>query len=152
MRATDVRWPRPEATAEAIRDGWFHAGDAGIIDADGFIYIKDRLKDMILSGSENVYPAEVEAAMDAHPDIVELAVIGAPDPQWGEAVKAVVVRREGSDLNEKELLAWTRERIAGFKCPKTVDFTNALPRNASGKVLKRTLREKYWEGFGRRVN
>ena len=107
---------------------------------------------MILSGSENVYPAEVEAAMDAHPDIVELAVIGAPDPQWGEAVKAVVVRREGSDLSEKELLAWTRERIAGFKCPKTVDFTNALPRNASGKVLKRTLREKYWEGFGRRVN
>jgi long-chain acyl-CoA synthetase len=145
-------WARPGATAEAIRDDWFHTGDAGTIDNDGFIFIKDRIKDMIVSGSENVYPAEVEATMDEHPVIVELSVIGVPDVRWGEAVKAVVVKRDGSLLSEQSLLKWTHDRIARFKCPKTVDFVDTLPRNASGKVLKRALRDKYWAGYDRRVN
>jgi acyl-CoA synthetase (AMP-forming)/AMP-acid ligase II len=145
-------WGRPDATREAIRDGWFYTGDAGTIDAEGFIYIKDRIKDVIVTGSENVYPAEVEASMDEHPDIVELAVIGVPDSRWGEAVKAIVVLRDGASLTEATLLDWMRDRIAGYKRPRSVEFIAALPRNASGKVLKRQLREPYWKGHARRVN
>jgi len=145
-------WARPEATADAIRDGWFHSGDAGYIDEDGFIFVKDRIKDMIVSGSENVYPAEIEAVIAGHPDIVECAVIGVPDKKWGEAVKAVVVKRAGSTLTETDLIDWMRDKIAGFKRPRSVDFIDQLPRNASGKLLKRTLREPYWMGLERRVN
>jgi acyl-CoA synthetase (AMP-forming)/AMP-acid ligase II len=145
-------WNDAAATAEAIRDGWFYTGDAGTIDAEGFIYIKDRIKDVIVTGSENVYPAEVEASMDEHPDIVELAVIGVPDARWGEAVKAIVVLRDGASLTEATLLDWMRDRIAGYKRPRSVEFIAALPRNASGKVLKRQLREPYWKGHARRVN
>jgi acyl-CoA synthetase (AMP-forming)/AMP-acid ligase II len=145
-------WGRPDATAEAMRGGWFHSGDAGCMDENGFIYIKDRIKDMIVSGSENVYPAEVEALLAGHPDIVECAVIGVPDKKWGETVKAVVVRRAGSSLTETALIEWCRDKIAGYKRPTSVDFTDKLPRNASGKLLKRTLREPYWEGYERRVN
>jgi acyl-CoA synthetase (AMP-forming)/AMP-acid ligase II len=145
-------WGRPDATREAIRDGWFYTGDAGTINAEGFIYIKDRIKDVIVTGSENVYPAEVEASMDEHPDIVELAVIGVPDARWGEAVKAIVVLRDGASLTEATLLDWMRDRIAGYKRPRSVEFIAALPRNASGKVLKRQLREPYWKGHARRVN
>jgi long-chain acyl-CoA synthetase len=145
-------WGRQKATSDAIRDGWFHTGDAGCIDADGFIFIKDRIKDMIVSGSENVYPAEVEAVLAAHPDIVELAVIGVPDAKWGEAVKAVVVKRAGTSLTEQGLLDWARDKLAGYKRPRSVDFMDKLPRNASGKLLKRTLRETYWQGYERRVN
>ena len=122
------------------------------IDADGFIFIKDRIKDMIVSGSENVYPAEVEAVLAAHPDIVELAVIGVPDAKWGEAVKAVVVKRAGTSLTEQGLLDWARDKLAGYKRPRSVDFMDKLPRNASGKLLKRTLRETYWQGYERRIN
>ncbi len=145
-------WARPEATAEVIRDGWFHSGDAGYIDENGFIFVKDRIKDMIVSGSENVYPAEIEGVLAGHPEIVECAVIGIPDPKWGETVKAVVVKRPGSALTEASLIEWLRDKVAGYKRPRSVDFMDKLPRNASGKLLKRTLREPYWAGFSRRVN
>jgi len=145
-------WGREKETGEAIRDGWFRTGDAGYIDEDGFIFIKDRIKDMIVSGSENIYPAEVEAALAGHPDIVEVAVIGVPDQKWGETVKAVVVKRAGTGLNEAALIDWTRDKLAGFKRPRSVDFVDALPRNASGKLLKRKLREPYWAGYARNVN
>jgi len=107
---------------------------------------------MIVTGSENVYPAEVEASLAAHPDIVEIAVIGVPDDRWGEKVKAVAVRRSGSSLSELELLTWAGERLAGYKRPRSVDFVEKLPRNASGKILKRALREPYWQGRDRAVN
>jgi len=145
-------WERPDATKDAMCGGWFHSGDAGAMDENGFIYIRDRIKDMILSGSENVYPAEVEAALAGHPDIVECAVIGVPDKKWGETVKAVVVKRANSTLTEKALIDWCGGKIAGYKRPTSVDFTDKLPRNASGKLLKRTLREPYWQGYDRRVN
>ena len=145
-------WARQDATAQAIRDGWFHTGDAGYVDDEGFIFLKDRIKDMIISGGENVYPAEVEAVLMGHPEVLECAVIGVPDAKWGETVKAVVVRRQGTRLSEAALIEWSRDKLAGFKRPSSVDFIDALPRNAAGKLLKRTLREPYWAGFARRVN
>jgi acyl-CoA synthetase (AMP-forming)/AMP-acid ligase II len=145
-------WAREEATAQAIRDGWFRTGDAGYVDEEGYIFLKDRIKDMIVSGSENVYPAEVEAVLMGHPEVLECAVIGVPDAKWGETVKAVVVRRQGTNLTEAALIEWSRDKLAGFKRPHSVDFIDTLPRNASGKLLKRTLREPYWAGYARRVN
>jgi acyl-CoA synthetase (AMP-forming)/AMP-acid ligase II len=145
-------WAQREATAQAIRDGWFHTGDAGYVDHDGYIFLKDRIKDLIISGGENVYPAEVEGVLMGHPEILECAVIGVPDAKWGETVKAVVVRRQGAALTEAALIAWSRDRLAGFKRPSSVDFVDVLPRNASGKLLKRALREPYWAGRTRRIN
>ena len=145
-------WARQDATAQAIRDGWFHTGDAGYVDDEGFIFLKDRIKDMIISGGENVYPAEVEAVLMGHPEVLECAVIGVPDAKWGETVKAVVVRRQGTRLSEAALIEWSRDKLAGFKRPSSVDFIDALPRNAAGKLLKRTLREPYWAGHTRRIN
>jgi len=145
-------WNRPEDTAKTIRNGWLHTGDAGFMDADGYVFIHDRVKDMIISGGENVYPAEVESALAEHPAIAEVAVIGVPDDKWGESVKAVVVLRPGATLEADELISWSRTRIAGFKAPKSVDFTAMLPRNASGKLLKKDLRAPYWVGVGRQVN
>ncbi len=146
-------WNRPEETAHVmIGDGWFRTGDAGMLDAEGYLFIQDRIKDMIVSGGENVYPAEVESALYGHPDIADIAVIGIPDAKWGEAVKAVVVRKPGSALSEADVIDYGRTRIAGFKCPKTVDFIEALPRNPSGKILRRELRAPYWEGRDRQVN
>jgi acyl-CoA synthetase (AMP-forming)/AMP-acid ligase II len=145
-------WKRPDATAEAIRDGWFHTGDAGYFDADGYLYIHDRVKDMIVSGGENVYPAEVENAIFGHPAIADVAVIGIPDERWGEAVKAVVVVKPGTTLTADEVIAHARARIAGYKVPKSVDFVQALPRNPSGKILRRELRAPYWAGRQRNVN
>jgi len=145
-------WRRPEETAKTIRDGWLYTGDAGFLDADGYLFIHDRVKDMIISGGENVYPAEVESALSDHPSIAEVAVIGVPDDKWGESVKAVVVLRPGAELSEDALIGWSRERVAGFKAPKSVDFADVLPRNASGKLLKRELRAPYWEGKERQVN
>jgi len=145
-------WNRPEETAKTIRNGWLYTGDAGFMDQDGYLYIHDRVKDMIISGGENVYPAEVESALAEHPAIAEVAVIGVPDEKWGEAVKAIVVLRPGADLSQDALIGWSRTRIAGFKAPKSVDFAEALPRNASGKLLKRELREPYWQGRARQVN
>jgi acyl-CoA synthetase (AMP-forming)/AMP-acid ligase II len=145
-------WRLPEATAATIRDGWIYTGDAGYFDEDGYLYIHDRLKDMIVSGGANVYPAEVENALFGHPAIADVAVIGVPDERWGEAVKAVVVRRPGAEVTEAELIEYARERIARYKAPKSVDFVEALPRNPSGKILKRVLRAPYWEGYDRQVN
>jgi len=145
-------WNRPEATAEAIdKDGWFRTGDAGYRDEAGYLYIHDRVKDMIVSGGENVYPAEVENALFSHPCVADAAVIGVPDERWGEAVKAVVVLRPGSEADAAAIIAHCRQRIAGYKTPKSVDFISVLPRNPSGKVLRRELRKPYWEGKGRMV-
>ena len=145
-------WNRPEATAEAIdADGWFRSGDAGFFDADGYLFIHDRVKDMIVTGGENVYPAEVENALMAHPDVADAAVIGVPDDRWGEGVKAMVVLRPGASADAADIIAHCRPLIAGFKVPKTVDFIEVLPRNPSGKVLRRELRAPYWEGRTRQV-
>jgi long-chain acyl-CoA synthetase len=146
-------WHLPDATAATIgADGWLRTGDAGYLDRDGYLFICDRVKDMICSGGENVYPAEVEAAIFALPEIAEASVIGVPDEKWGEAVKAVVVPRAGHAVDPDRLIAHCRTLLAGFKVPKSVDIADALPRNASGKVLKRELRQRYWEGRERQVN
>ena len=145
-------WHRPDATDEAMRGGWFHTGDAGTMDEDGFIFIKDRIKDMIVSGGENIYPAEIESVLAGHPDIVDVAVIGVPDDRWGEGVKAIVVTREGSPVNAETLIEWCRDRLAGYKRPRSIDFAETLPRNPSGKLLKRELRKPFWLGRERNVN
>ena len=145
-------WRLPEATARALQGGWFLTGDAGYLDDKGYLFIYDRVKDMIVSGGENIYPAEVESALFGHPAIADVAVIGIPDDRWGEAVKAVVVKKPGMDLKAGELIDWARERIAGYKLPKSVDFVEALPRNPTGKILKREIRKPYWEGKDRLVN
>jgi acyl-CoA synthetase (AMP-forming)/AMP-acid ligase II len=145
-------WNKPEATAKAIVDDWFHTGDAGYFDDEGYLYIHDRLKDMIVSGGENIYPAEVENAVFGHPAVADVAVIGVPDEKWGETVKAVVVLKPGTQVSAQELIEYARSRIAGYKIPRSVDFIAALPRNPSGKILRRELREPYWAGKTRRVN
>lgn len=145
-------WGKPEATAAAIMpDGWYRSGDGGHIDADGYVYVTDRIKDMIISGGENIYPAEIERVLAEHPAIVDVAVIGVPDERWGEAPKALVVLRAGESVEADELLAWCRERLAGYKVPKTVDMVSELPRNPTGKILKRELRKRYWQGQDRQV-
>jgi acyl-CoA synthetase (AMP-forming)/AMP-acid ligase II len=139
---------RPEATAEAItEDGWFRTGDIGRVDDGGYIFVEDRLKDMIISGGENIYSIEVERVLAEHPAVVDVAVIGVPDEKWGEVVKAVV-SLEG-DATEKELIAFCRERLAHYKCPKTVDIKDELPRNPTGKIMKKELRKPFWEGHDR---
>jgi acyl-CoA synthetase (AMP-forming)/AMP-acid ligase II len=145
-------WNLPEATTTTIRNGWLHTGDAGYLDAVGDLHIHDRIKDMIISGGENVYPAEVENVLFGHPAVADAAVIGVPDTRWGEAVKAVVVLEATTRVTETELIAYCRERIAHYKAPKSVDFVESLPRNPSGKVLKRELRAPYWVGHERQVN
>ena len=146
-------WNLPEATAATMTGGgWVRSGDAGYMDEDGYVYVQDRVKDMIVSGGENIYPAEVESAMYGHPSIAEVAVIAVPDEKWGEAVKAIVVLKPGTPPDAKAILDFTRTRIAGYKVPKTVDFVAVLPRNGTGKILKRELRRPFWEGRDRQVN
>ena len=145
-------WRLPDATKRAIQGDWFFSGDAGYLDDKGYLFIYDRVKDMIVSGGENIYPAEVESALFGHPDVADVAVIGVPDDRWGEAVKAVVVKKPGAGVTAGELIAWARERIAGYKLPKSVDFIEALPRNPTGKILKRELRLPYWGDKVRQVN
>jgi len=145
-------WKLPDATRRAIDGDWFMTGDAGYLDDKGYLFIYDRVKDMIVSGGENIYPAEVESALFGHPDVADVAVIGVPDERWGEAVKAVVVKKPGADLGAGQLIEWARERIAGYKLPKSVDFVDALPRNPTGKILKRELRLPYWGDRVRQVN
>jgi acyl-CoA synthetase (AMP-forming)/AMP-acid ligase II len=145
-------WKLPEATARAVQGDWFFTGDAGYLDDKGYLYIYDRVKDMIVSGGENIYPAEVESALFGHPSVADVAVIGVPDERWGEAVKAVVVKKPEADVTPAELIEWARERIAGYKLPKSVDFIDALPRNPTGKILKRELRKAYWGERERQVN
>ena len=146
-------WNKLDETARTFApDGWLKTGDAGYMDGEGFIFLTDRVKDMIVSGGENVYPAEVENALASHPDIADVAVIGVPHEKWGETVKAIVVRRPGSDPSVDAIIAHARQRLAHYKCPTSVDFADALPRNPSGKLLKRQLREPYWKGYTRRIN
>ena len=145
-------WNLPEETSKTLKDGWLRTGDAGYMDSDGYVYVHDRVKDMIVSGGENVYPAEVESAIFGHEKISDVAVIGIPDERWGEAVKAVVVLKEGESVSEEEIINFAKERIAGFKSPKSVDFISELPRNPSGKILKKELRAPYWAGRGRQIN
>ena len=144
-------WNLPDETATTLRDGWLYTGDAGTFDTEGYLYVKDRIKDMIVTGGENVYPAEVEHVLLEHPAVADVAVIGVPDDQWGEAVKACVVLRGGADVEVADIVAFCRSRIAGFKVPKTIDLMDALPRNASMKVLKTELRDPYWKGRTRAV-
>lgn len=144
-------WNRELDSRAALQDGWYHSGDVGYFDAQGYLFIRDRLKDMILSGGENVYPAEVERVLAEHPAVAEVAVFGVPSTTWGEAVKAAVVRKEGHDVSQEQLIGFAREMLAGYKCPKSVDFMEALPRNATGKLLKRVLRKPYWVDQARNV-
>ena len=145
-------WNNPAATAAAITpDGWFKTGDAGYRDAEGYLYLHDRVKDMVVSGGENVYPAEVENVIMGFPGVLDVAVIGVPDERWGEAVKAIVVAAPGQEPSPDELITFCHQSLAGFKCPKSVDFATVLPRNPSGKLLKRELRAPYWEGSERQV-
>jgi long-chain acyl-CoA synthetase len=146
-------WKMPEETAKSIdADGWFRSGDAGYVDADGYVYIHDRVKDMIVSGGENVYPAEVENVLMGHPAIADCAVIGVPHERWGETAKAMVVKKADVEVTEQDIIDYARERLAKFKCPTSVDWLDALPRNPSGKILKKDLRAPYWVGRSRNVN
>ncbi len=145
-------WKRPDETAAAFAEGWYHTGDAGYLDVGGHLYLVDRVKDMIVTGGENVYSAEVESALSTHPDVEQVAVIGIPSEKWGEAVHAIIVPVEGSSPTEEELIAHARERIAGYKVPKSVEMRGEpLPLSGAMKVLKRDLRAPYWEGHDRGV-
>jgi len=145
-------WNRPDETRAAFAGGWYHTGDAGRIDERGYLYLVDRVKDMIVSGGENVYSAEVENALASHPAVAQVAVIGIPSDRWGEAVHAIVVLKPGATASERELQDWARERIAGFKLPKSIEFrAEPLPLSGALKVLKRDLRDPYWEGSDRKV-
>src|SRR3954467_7460298 len=148
----DGYWDQPAATADAITDGWFHTGDGGIIDDDGYLTISDRKKDVIISGGENVSSIEVEDALCSHHEVVEAAVIGVPHEKWGETVKALVVVVEGSALSEADLIAHCRELLAHYKIPKRVEFRDAIPRTATGKIQKFKLRQSYWSAAERHVN
>jgi acyl-CoA synthetase (AMP-forming)/AMP-acid ligase II len=145
-------WNLPEATAEALKDGWLYTGDLATFDEEGYLYIIDRKKDMIISGAENIYPAEIEAVLMTHPAIAEAAVIGIPHESWGESVKAIIVMKEGAQATTDEIVDFCRKHLAGYKIPRSVDFADALPRNPTGKILKTVLREKYWEGHEKRVH
>ena len=145
-------WNKPDATRDAFAGGWYHSGDAGYVDADGFLYLVDRVKDMIVTGGENVYSAEVENAIAGHPAVLQVAVIGVPSEEWGEAVHAIVVLRDGAEATDAEIIDHAREWIAGYKVPKSVTFrTDPLPLSGAMKVLKRELRAPYWEGRDRNV-
>jgi fatty-acyl-CoA synthase len=142
----------PQATADAIRDGWFHTGDIATVDAEGYVNIVDRKKDIIISGGENISSVEVENALFAHPAVYECAVLAVPDAQWGEVPKALVVLKPGAAATADELIQFCRERLAHFKAPKSVEFYDALPKSGTGKILKAELREKYWLGQAKRVH
>ena len=145
-------WNLPEATAKTLRDGWIHTGDAGYFDEEGYIYICDRIKDMICCAGENIYPAEIENILYSHPAVSEVAIIGVPDEDFGETVKAIVVLKESIEATAFDIINFLRGKIADFKLPRSVEFTNSLPRTPSGKVQKGKLREKYWQGYQRKVN
>ncbi len=145
-------WNRPAETEAALRGGWLHTGDAAVMDEEGYVYIVDRLKDMIISGGENIYSTEVENAISLMPGVAEVAVIGIPDDKWGERVHAIVVPREGAQLTEEAVQAWARSKIAGYKVPRSVLVrTDRLPLSGAGKVLKAELRAPYWAGRGKRI-
>jgi acyl-CoA synthetase (AMP-forming)/AMP-acid ligase II len=145
-------WGNPEATARTLVEGWLRTGDAGYLDEEGFLFLRDRIKDMIVVAGENVYPAEVENVLATHDAVVEAAVVGIPDDRWGEAVHAFVVLAPGSRATPRELMLHARSRLADYKIPTGYAFLDALPRNASGKILRRELREPFWQGRTRHVN
>lgn len=145
-------WNKPEATAEAFRGGWYHTGDAGYLDDDGYLFLVDRVKDMIVTGGENVYSTEVENAIASHPAVQQVAVIGIPSEKWGEAVHAIVVLKAGATATEQDIIDHARDSIAGYKVPKSVEFrTDPLPLSGAMKVLKKDLRAPYWEGHDRHI-
>jgi long-chain acyl-CoA synthetase len=144
-------WNKPELTAQTLRGGWLHTGDMGYLDEDGYVYVVDRKKDMIVSGGENVYCSEVERVLYQHMAVLECAVIGVPDQKWGEAVKAIIVPKSGTQVQADEVIAFCKERLAGYKVPKSVDIIEAMPKSATGKIRKTDLREHYWVGITRRV-
>lgn len=155
IRGEDVfqgYWGEPELTREVLIDGWLHTGDLARVDEEGFIYLVDRKKDMIISGGFNVYPTEVEATLYQHPDVMEACVISVPDATWGESVKAVVTLWPGRELSAADLIAHCRAHIADYKTPRSIDFVSELPKNASGKLARKLVRERYWQGQERRVN
>jgi acyl-CoA synthetase (AMP-forming)/AMP-acid ligase II len=145
-------WQNDDATDEALRNGWMHTGDAGYRSDDGYVFVTDRIKDMIVSGGENVYPREVEDVLFAHDAVLEAAVIGVPDDRWGERVHAVVVFHPGSEVAEQRLLEYCRENLAGYKVPRSVETASELPKNATGKVLKTELRAPHWQERQRGIN
>jgi len=145
-------WNLPEETAKAIQSGWYQTGDMGYRDEDGYFYVVDRAKDMIITGGENVYSVEVEQVLYTHPAVLECAVFGIPDERWGETVKAAVVLKQGQEATAEEILAFARLRLANYKVPKSIDFLQEIPKSGAGKILKRTLRDQYWAAQGRRVN
>src|SRR5439155_13986135 len=145
-------WNQPEVTAEAIVDGWFYTGDGGATDADGYLTISDRKKDVIISGGENVSSIEVEDRLFSHPAVAEVCVIGVPDEKWGETVKALVVLKPGAEASESELIEHCRSGLAHYKCPTSVEFRAELARTATGKLQKFKLRQPFWEGRERKVN
>jgi acyl-CoA synthetase (AMP-forming)/AMP-acid ligase II len=145
-------WDQPDASADALDGGWFHTGDGGDLDEGGYLTISDRKKDVIISGGENISSIEVEDALFSHPAVAEVAVIGVPHEKWGETVKALVVVADGATTTEDELRAWCKERLAGYKCPTSVDFVDELARTATGKLQKFKLRAPFWEGRDRQVN
>jgi fatty-acyl-CoA synthase len=145
-------WSQPEETATALRGGWFHTGDGGLVGDDGYLSIQDRKKDVIITGGENVSSIEVEDAIFSHPDVAEVAVIGVPDEKWGETIKALVVKAEGSALTEQELIDYVKSKVARYKAPSSVEFREMLDRTATGKLQKFKLRAQYWEGRDRQVN
>ena len=146
-------WNKPEETAQALRGGWMHTGDAGSMDDEGFVYIVDRVKDMIITGGENVYSVEVEHVIYQHPAVAMCAVIGIPSSEWGEAIHAIVVSKEGYTTTEADIMAHCKERIAGYKCPRSVEIRQEpLPLSGAGKVLKTELRSPFWKGEVRQVH
>jgi acyl-CoA synthetase (AMP-forming)/AMP-acid ligase II len=155
VRADNVMhgyWKQPEDTANVLRDGWFHTGDMGVIDEEGYLLIVDRKKDIIISGGENIASIEVEKAVFSHPAVFECAVIAVPDERWGEVPKALVVLKPGESATEKDIIDHCRTKLPGFKVPKSIDFFDALPKGGTGKILKKELREKYWSGYDKRVH
>jgi acyl-CoA synthetase (AMP-forming)/AMP-acid ligase II len=145
-------WKNPELSAQAIRDGWYHTGDMGYIDEDGYLFLVDRKADMIVTGGENVYPKEVEDVLYEHPAVAMAAVVSAPDKKWGERVQAVVVLKPGQTVKEEELIAHCKSRLAGYKCPKAIGFRDSLPTTAVGKVLRKDIKKTFWQGYERTIN
>ena len=139
-------WNRPETSEEVLRGGWFHTGDVGYLDSEGYLFITDRMKDMIISGGANIYPREVEEVISQHPAVAEVAVIGVPDEKWGEAVSALVVKKDLAEVSAEEIIEYCKDHLASYKKPQSVEFLPSLPKNAYGKVLKRELRETILDG------
>jgi long-chain acyl-CoA synthetase len=144
-------WKLPELTGETLRNGWYHTGDLGKMDEGRYIYIVDRKKDMIISGGENIYPKEIEDVLFQHPEVAEAAVVGIPDDNWGEVIKALVVKKVGSSVTEADLFEHCKQNLASFKKPRSIEFVDALPRSAAGKVLKHEIRAQYWHNRDRKV-